>query len=146
MNTSNNTSTSNTSHNGSLNSNDGQSASRLQQWKKLNQKNPSIDDNTSSSLGSLLSIQPTSCGSNGFFDDKGIGNDWKTGALDWSPPNTFCGVNSSGGGSSDCNNSLDINGFEIIPNTNINDGFHLKKSGLKLFNCFYLKFNTVNLI
>lgn len=103
------TTNSSSSQNGSVNS-DGQS--RLQQWKKTNNiQGHQQEDNSLNSLS--LSIN-----SGGFFDDKGIGNDWKSGALDWSPPNTYCGSI----------NGLDNSGYEI----NSHEGYHLKKSG-KIF-------------
>lgn len=89
-------------HNGSLPS-DGVQSSRLQQWKKSNSTTTTASNgNTSNSQDSEIvqslinASQNLSLQDVNNADDKS-GGDWKSGALDWSPPGSI-GNGSVGGG------------------------------------------------
>ncbi|KAI1705652.1 hypothetical protein DdX_13445 [Ditylenchus destructor] len=87
--------TTSSTQNGSLSSStDGQS--RLQQWKKSN--NSSDSDKTSAEPNSIAAgVQSLITSTQNMAlqgDINGLGNDWKTGELDWSPPiSSSMGVN-----------------------------------------------------
>uniref|UniRef100_A0A915CQM1 GW182 middle domain-containing protein n=1 Tax=Ditylenchus dipsaci TaxID=166011 RepID=A0A915CQM1_9BILA len=88
-----NQSNGNPSNNSLSSSTDGQS--RLQQWKKTNHNDDPNKDSIGAGLQSLISASQSLSIQSG--QENGSGNDWKSGALDWSPPSSGVGMDTAFG-------------------------------------------------